>query len=218
MKRFLLFTLMALATTSLCAQRSDKVSSDRLLFEMLSQPSTTQNWHPELVVTDSLLKPTRERGIYLVEGQHFQIASLSSSFYVRKSADGQWEVLNDGAYPLETMANLLLNRIESNSHQLLLHHHLYGGKVPRIMMPMQNFFDVLMRNMDAYCSITAIDASQIDAVLVLHHPRQNFIHMLRLKLPTRKLMTADSTIEGDLYTNIPQRNVKALFSEKQQTK
>ena len=209
-------TLLAIFTAghlSLCAQRSDKASADSLLFEMLSQPTMTQNWHPDLVISDSLLQPTREKGICLVRGKSYQIASLNSSFYVKNDTNGKWVVLNDGAYPLETMTNLLLNRIENNRHQLLLRHHLYGGKVPRIMMPMQNLFDALSRNMETYCSVTSIDALQLEAILVMHHPKQDFIHLLRLNIPTSKIMVEDSTLEGDLYTNIPQGNIKSLFSK-----
>ena len=79
---------------------------------------------------------------------------------------------------------------------------------------MQNLFDLLARNMQLYCSVTYIDEHEIRAILVLHQQKLNFIHMLELKVDTRKLTDATSIISGDLYTNIPQGNVNNIFRER----
>ena len=97
---------------------------------------------------------------------------------------------------------------------LELRHHQYGGKKPSILLPMQNLFDILARNMQLYCSVTFIDKNEIRAILVFHQQRLNFIHLLELKVKTSKLMEPSSTISGDLYTNIPQTNVNDIFREK----
>lgn len=119
-----------------------------------------------------------------------------------------------GAIPLETMVNLLLNRISDNKHKLQLRHHQYGGNIKSVELPMQNLFDILARNMQLYCSVTFIDKNEIRAVLVFHQKHINFIHMLELKVKTSKLMEPGSTISGDFYTNIPQENVNNLFRER----
>jgi hypothetical protein len=115
---------------------------------------------------------------------------------------------------METMVNLLLNHIADNRHMLEIRHHQYGGKIPTITLPMQDLFDLLARNMNLYCSVTYINEQEIRAILVFHQQSLNFIHMLELKVNTRKLFDADSTISGDFYTNIPQNNVNDIFREK----
>jgi hypothetical protein len=53
-------------------------------------------------------------------------------------------------------------------------------------------------------------------VLVLHQKKMDFIHMVEMKIPTKRLTNPESTITGELYTNIPQGNLKSIFREKKQ--
>lgn len=193
--------------------QTDKADADQLIYQMLTSSSQTEDWHPAMIIQNDNLKETSEKGIYIVSGDSFQIKSLRSDFYVIKKEDS-WVPLNDGRYPLETMVNLLMNRINDNSHPLKLRHHQYGGHKPRFTIPMQNLFNLLAPNMQLYCSVTYIDEHEIRAILVFHQQKLNFIHMLELKVDTRKLTDATSTISGDLYTNIPQGNINNIFKEK----
>lgn len=213
MTKKLLYTVLALTMVLGMRAQTDKADADKLVYQMLTSSTQTENWHPAMIIRQNDLKETLEKGIYIVVGDSFQIKSLRSDFYVIKK-DDSWIPLNDGRYPLETMVNLLMNRITDNQHPLALRHHQYGGITPRFTIPMQNLFDLLARNMQLYCSVTYIDEHEIRAILVLHQQKLNFIHMLELKVDTRKLTDATSIISGDLYTNIPQGNVNNIFRER----
>lgn len=193
--------------------QTDKAEADQIIYEMLTAKNQTENWHPGILIQESQLQETNERGIFIVPGDSFQIKSLRSDFYVYKKK-GKWEPINDARYPMETMVNLLLNHISDNRHMLEIRHHQYGGRNPMITLPMQDIFDLLARNMNLYCSVTYINEQEIRAILVFHQRSLNFIHMLELKVKTRKLFDAKSTISGDFYTNIPQNNVNDIFREK----
>ena len=208
---FYIFILMVLAV-SVKAQ-TDKAEADQMIYEMLTSETQTENWHPGLIILSSQLKETVEKGVFVVSGDTFQIKSLRSDYYVNKKED-MWTPINDRSYPMETMVNLLRNRINDNQHVLEIRHHQYGGKNPSISLPMQNLFDLLARNTELYCSVTFIDKHEIRAILVFHQQKMNFIHMLELKADTRKLFDPKSTFYGDFYTNIPQNNVKDIFREK----
>lgn len=212
MRQLISIFILLLAAVAVSAQ-TDKADADKIIYQMLTEKSQTENWHLELVIESSKLEAMPEQDIYVVRGDSFQIKSLRSDFYVRKEAS-DYVPINDGRYPLETMVNLLLNRISDNKHNLELRHHQYGGNIQRIVLPMQNIFDILARNMQLYCSVTFIDKHEIRAILVFHQKSINFIHMLELKVKTSKLMEPGSTISGDFYTNIPQENVNNLFRER----
>lgn len=195
------------------AQALDKAEKDQLIYEELTADYELENWHPDMIVASHMLKETDEKGIFIVKGDSFQVKSIRSDFYVCEK-NGRWTPLNDSRFPLETMVNLLLNRIENNRHQLQIRHHQYGNKKPTITIPMQKLHDLFARNMQIYCSVTYIGTDEIRAVLVFHQKRQDFIHMLELKIPTKNLFDEESTMTGDLYTNIPQDNVNSIFREK----
>lgn len=207
--------MLALMASTIHAQ-TDKAEADRIIYQMLTADRQTENRHPRLVILGSQLQETSEKGIYIVPGDSFQIKSLRSDFYVSKKG-GEWQPVNDGRYPVETMVNLLLNRINDNQHRLKLRHHQYGGKIPQINLPMQDLFDLLAHNMQLFCSVTYIDEHEIRAILVFHQKKLNFIHMLELKVNTTELMNPTSTLMADFYTNIPQGNVSSIFRERKET-
>lgn len=215
-KRFITTSLLTLATcVSVCGQATDKADADRLLFQELSAAHGVENWHPELIILADRLAETAERGVYILQGDSFQVKSLRSDIYLRK-IDDQWRPIFDSRYPMESLVNLLMNRVRDNRHQLTLHHHQYGGEVPTIVMAMQTFFDVLGRHMDTYCSVTSLNAEEVCAVLVMHQRRLNYIHMLELRIKLSQLFEPEGMVSAELYTNIPQGNVLNVFTERNQ--
>ena len=213
MKQIILTFGVLLASFSVNAQVIDKAEKDQLIYKELTAGYAIVNWHPDMVVAGHMIRETEEEGVYLVKGDSFQVKSICSDYYVCKK-DDQWVPLYDFRYPMETVVNLLLNRIENNRHQLSVRHHQYGGGKPVINIPMQYLYDLLARNMNLYCSVTYIGADDIKAVLVLHQKRQDFIHMLDLKIPTKDLFDEEGVVTGELYTNIPQDNLKSIFRER----
>ena len=211
--RIWLLIIGLLSSLSIHAQAVDKAEKDQLIYEELTADYELENWHPDMIIASHMLKETDEKGIFIVKGDSFQVKSIRSDFYVYQN-NGQWTPLHDYRFPVETMVNLLMNRIDTNLHRLQVRHHQYGGETPTINIPMQKLYDMLARNMQLYCSVTSIGKEEIKALLILHQKRQNFIHMLDLKIPTMNLFDEESTITGDLYTNIPQDNVNSIYREK----
>lgn len=212
MKRIVLPTVM-LASLAVWAQKTDKVDADRLLWDELNTKHVVENWHEPYEYDELLFKETYEDGIFLIPGDSFQIESLRSDFYVVMD-DGEWKPVYSAMYPMESAVNLLLNRIKNNDHRLHITHHQYGGKTPQVEIEMQVLYDMLARNMKMYCSVTKIDKNDINAVLVFYHPKRNYIHMLQVRMATADVTIPKSVIEADMYTNIPQGNVKSVFKEK----
>ena len=140
-KRIVLTALAVVMAMTTLAQATDKHDADLLVYKELTANYETTNWHPDLIVTKDMLKDTDEKGVYIVKGDSFQVKSIRSDFYVREE-NGKWTPLNDTRYPMETMTNLLLDRIDNNKHKLELRHHQYGGAKPKILIPMQNFHDL----------------------------------------------------------------------------
>lgn len=212
-KRMLVTCLMLPIFLGMKGQATDKADADQIVFQVLSANHDIENWHPELTVVESELEETAEKGVYIMRGDSFQVKSLRSDIYLWQK-NRQWQPLYDTRYPVESFVNLLLNRITDNRHLLELNHHQYGGKVPKIVLPMQTLYDILARPMRLYCNITSVNADEIRAVLVFHNQRLDFIHMLEIRVATKALFDPESIISADLYTNIPQGNVRNIFTER----
>ena len=180
------FLTAFLISVTASAQDRDKVSADTLLYEQLCAKHVTENYHAPYTVNKRDLQSTAERGIYIVKGKSFQVKSLTSDFYVRESK-GSYEPIFDKRYPVESFTNILLNRVKENKLKIEITQHMYGNtkKVP--VQNMQNIYDLLARNMDIYCSVTSINKEKMEATLVFHHRKLNFIHMFIVSVPTDDL-------------------------------
>lgn len=216
-KKFFIYfcAVLIMSIGTISAQERDKKVADDLLYEQLCANNTTENYHAPFTVSTQRLKSTKEKGILLLQGDTFQIRSLSTDCYVRKQ-NGEYVPIFDAKYPMESFISLLLNRVNKNNLIISINQHLYGGakKVPP--MPMQNIYDLLSRNMDAYCSVTETNKEHLKALLVFHHQKIDFIYMFIITIPTNQLFKNGGMVTAELYGNIPQKNVKSLFSNYKQ--
>ena len=190
----------------------DKVTADQTLFEQLCAnhtPKKSVDFHH--LRTDQLTK-TNERGLFLVKGAHYQIASLRNDFYVTKSGNGYRSVFSR-KYPMESMINLLLNYSHGDTKKMSIVQHLYGGekRIPDIAIA--SIHDLLGTTMEAYCSVTSIDKDCIRATLVFHHKKMDFIHLFVVETTPAELFSDTGVLKAELYGNIPQSNIKSLFSK-----
>ena len=210
--RLWLFLAAFLITAVVSAQDRDKVSADTLLYEQLCASHVTENYHAPYTVSKRELQSTAERGIYIVKGKSFQVKSITSDFYVRENR-GSYEAIFDKRYPVESFTNILLNRVKQNRLRIDITQHMYGKtkKVP--VQDMQNIYDLLARNMDIYCSVTSITREKIEATLVFHHRKLNFIHLFTVSVPTNDLFEDGGLVTANLYGNIPQTNIRTLFGK-----
>ncbi|MBO7629950.1 MAG: hypothetical protein J6S87_08445, partial [Bacteroidales bacterium] len=73
--------------------------------------------------------------------------------------------------------------------------------------------DLFNSTMDTYCSVTKIEKGVMNAIIVFHHRKMDFIHMLTLSATPEQLFSENAVIKADLYGNIPQSNIKNLFNK-----
>ena len=207
-----LFLSVMLVAGMAVAQDRDKVSADTLLYEQLCASHVAENYHAPLTVSKRDLESTAERGIYIVKGKSFQVKSMTSSFYVREKR-GSYEPIFDKRYPMESFTNILLNRVKQNKLRIAITQSMYGSSKKVPVQNMQNIYDLLARNMDIYCSVTSINKDKIDATLVFHHRKLNFIHRFVVSVPTEELFEDGGLVTATLYGNIPQHNIRTLFGK-----
>ena len=210
-RKWLLLSVLLVAGMAV-AQDRDKVSADTLLYEQLCASHVAENYHAPLTVSKRDLESTAERGIYIVKGKSFQVKSMTSSFYVREKR-GSYEPIIDKRYPMESFTNILLNRVKQNKLRIAITQSMYGSSKKVPVQNMQNIYDLLARNMDIYCSVTSINKDKIDATLVFHHRKLNFIHLFVVSVPTEDLFEDGGLVTATLYGNIPQHNIRTLFGK-----
>lgn len=204
---------LLIAAWPLMAQKSniDKSQADQFVYESLANAVESDYDAEKVDFKPSSLIKTDERSVFILPGDYYQLKTIRSDCYLRKTWNN-YVVISDLRYPMETFTNQLLNKVKSG-HILNVKHHQYGQKVPILKTPLQNLFMLFGPTMKSYVSVTSVNEKDIEAILLFHHPKLDFIHMLTLKTSTNGLLKKGNIIYGDLYTNIPQDNVKSILEK-----
>ena len=216
-RAFISLFLLAVAVFPAEAQnQKDKANADRIVFELLRDAGVPQNYYRETVVEQDSLRTTNEKGLFRYGAAYYQFPGISASFYLKRTKNGYGLVFGK-MYPLESLTNLLLNRLNRAELLLPLAHHQYGGRIENVTTPLQTLFDVLARQAELYCNVTEVTADMPKAVLIMHFPGRDEVHMLTVEVPPAQLFVSSGgrAARADLYTNIPQANIKSLFNEKE---
>ena len=211
--RISLAAFLLMATVAVSAQNSniDKSQADQFIYESLSGVVGDDYEAERVDFKPSSLVKTNEKSVFILPGSHYQLETLRSDCYLRKTKNNNYVVISDLRYPMETFVNQLLNKVKSG-HVLQVKHHQYGQKVPLLKTPLQSLFSLFGPTMKSYASVTSVNEKEIEALLVFHHPKLDFIHILTLRTSTSGLLKKGNVVYGDFYTNIPQDNVKSILS------
>ena len=193
------------------SQDRDKVSADVTLYEMLCA-NHTPSAPTKVMVLARELEKTYEQDLYRKKGTHYQIMSLTNDFYVFKKHN-DYQVVFEQKYPVESFINLMLNLVASDKVMIAINQHMYGEKKTVPPIPIGNLHDLFNSTMDTYCSVTKIEKGVMNAIIVFHHRKMDFIHMLTLSATPEQLFSENAVIKADLYGNIPQSNIKNLFNK-----
>lgn len=215
MKQIIFLVACLVPIIAFSATIPDKAQADSVMFALLSSVPDDDELLPVEKMT--LPRDGRKRGAtFVVEGEYFQIKSLRNDVYYLTGRN-DCVPINDARYPLETMNNLLLGAIDGGEREVMVHHHRYGGQNATLMMPFNELRSKLQPGLRAYCSITDISTEKIEAILVYYDAEKNVIHMLNFTSPIDVVTRGAGEMDAELYTNIPQDNIRNLFGQEDES-
>lgn len=194
------------------AQNFDKADADKFVYEQLVNNGGGKRYVKKINLDGAILEGTSEENIKILKGNSFQVNSLRSDIYIDYAAKSP---LYGKRYPLESAVNALMNVVD-NSYQLNITHRQYGKIKKQFTLPLQSVHYVLDAGMETFCSVTQINKEMMEATLVFHNSKKNFIHMFVISIPMSEMFKEDGTFNAELYTNIPQGEVKSFFGKKKQ--
>lgn len=194
---------------------ADKAEADRQVFQQLSDYKGGQLVMRKWALSDSLLVPTREENVMVLQGTKFQVEALRSDIYIDAATR---KPIFSKRYPMESAVNLLMNVVADDQHTLQITQHMYGKVKKTITLPLKAIYQVLAADRRVYCNVTKIDKDGMEADLVMYHKGRNDIHLFTLRMDMDEMFKAGGKFSAQLYANIPQANVKSIFSTKDKKK
>lgn len=198
------------APTSHSLPKEDKGTADAKVYTLLSTYNGGRLVSKTFDFSHSKLTDTQEESIKIAEGTRFQINSLRSDVYIDNNTK---QPVFSKRFPMESAVNLLMNMVSNDAHRINITHHQYGNIKKNVSIPLNAIYLLLAADKDVYCSVTKIDTEHIEANLVMHQSKSDYIHLFVVQMPISELFKPEGIITADLYSNIPQDNVKSIYSK-----
>jgi hypothetical protein len=191
---------------------TNKKESDFQLNEVLSTQHCTDSvitpyYFPEIVL-DSI---HAETGFFVRKGDFFLLKQLNNNQVCKKGTNNRFYPIFDVRYPEISLKNLLLTPQLQSSLNLHVKHRMYGRFTPEFTMSVNDFTCHFQNEFNKYCFVEHTSKNILEATLILHNRRYNYIHMLFITVTPKTLFSENGVLEADFSTNIPQDNIKNLF-------
>lgn len=186
-------------------KESDQITGD--LFLEANCNATTEN-SSGFVASD--LKLQNNSDLYLRKGSSFLTNKINSDTFYQRS-ESKYQLVFNSEYPTESLVNLL-NTKQDNSLMLKITHRMYGGFTPEFCIPLSRFLCMFNKGFSTYCIFKRQNLDKVQVSAVIHNNDFGYIHLLRIKTTSRELFMNNGTLVADLYTNIPEFNLKNLLT------
>ena len=148
--------------------------------------------------------------IYIDKGNTFLIPQINNDlFYVK--ADSSYNLALDKSLIAESFANALLVPVK-NDYQVNITHRMYGKSVKTYTVSSRDFDDYFRCNFERYFGIESLEKDKLSGTLILSNRNEGNIHLAYVSVSLDNLLNG-GTMEMQLYSNIPQQNIKTLFGK-----
>lgn len=189
---------------------TDKKESDQITGESFNSSKCDTTFEEVLKVDVSVLQANRNSEIYVREGQFYLSNKINSNTYYQRSGS-KYQLVFNSDFPAESLANLLITK-QGKSLALKITHRMYGGFTPEFNIPLSRLSCLFSPGFSTYCILNRSDLGKIQVSAVFRSNDFGYIHLLRIKTTPEQLFTHNGTLTADLYTNIPQHNLKNLLT------
>lgn len=188
---------------------TDKKESDQIT-EVSFANNCDSDINGILEVNDSQLQLQNNSDLYVRKGQQYLSNKINSDTYFQRSGN-KYRLAFNPEYPAESLANLLITK-QGKSLVLKINHRMYGGFTPEFSISLSRFLCLFNTGFSTYCIFNRLDLDKVQVSAVFRNNDFGYIHLLRIKTTSRELFADNGTLRADLYTNIPEHNLKNLLT------
>jgi hypothetical protein len=191
----------------------NKKEADMSLNEALPQKHCTDTVSEKDFFSGTLSDTIdKKTGFSVRNGNYFIVKPLNNNQVYYKDANDKCHLVFDVSYPEISLKNLLLNPQMKSSLQLHVKHRMYGGFTPEFTTSLNDFTCFFQNGFDSYCFAERNKKGILEATLILHNRKYNYIHMLFVTVAPETLFS-NGVLKAEFSTNIPQDNIKNLFEK-----
>jgi hypothetical protein len=149
--------------------------------------------------------------IYVDKGSSFIIPQVNNDIFYTKIDNG-YSLIFDSLLLAETFSNILLAPA-NQGYTIHVTHRMYGNQIKKYTVNSYDFDDYFLNGYERYFGIESLENEKLRGTLVLSDRNAGSIHLAFVQIKKENLLNG-GTMEMQLYSNIPQQNLKTLFGNK----
>ncbi len=160
------------------------------------------------------LLPIYRRNYYILPGESYLLDNLTTNLYYRiESSDSTYVPICSGAYPFESIANILVTGAIDNNFEVDMKIDGYNP-LPRITAPLNAMLGYFRRHgCTAYFGIGDYADPEATCYLIFRNRREGYCHLMRIIADVSMLDRREGTMTGRLTPYIPMSRVTSLFDD-----
>jgi hypothetical protein len=148
--------------------------------------------------------------VFVNKGDSFLIPQINNDIFYTK-IDSTYSLVFDSLLLAETFANTLV--VPANkSYVINITHRMYGKVVKKYTVNSRDFDDYFLHDFDRYFGVETLEKEKLTGTLILNDRNAGSIHLAFVSVTLDNLLNG-GTMEMQLYSNIPQQNIKTLFGK-----
>ncbi|MFI3262356.1 MAG: hypothetical protein R3Y26_05560 [Rikenellaceae bacterium] len=172
------------------------------------------NFEQDVTTVDISSLEKKEGDVYAKKGSKFIIDGITNSTYLQKDKQSNYELIYSPGHIAKTFSNLFyFPKLGNNSIEIEIQHRRYANEISKYILTLPQLVAFCNANaLTPYIGIESEKEELLEATVILHSKKYNYIHLLYVKTNTETLMRSSGAVMYcQMYSYINTDNVADLF-------
>ncbi|MBQ8673067.1 MAG: hypothetical protein IJ511_03305 [Bacteroides sp.] len=167
-----------------------------------------------LQVKREQLFTTFQPNYYVMTGESYYTDLLNTNRYYEKAPDGQFQLIFNRKYPMESLANLLTTLELENGFEVKVRLKMYDFKEDNFSVSLAQFVNYfLQQGCTLYFGIISFEENTAVCQLVARNIEEGYCHTMKVTCDVEQLLDKKGSMTVRLNSYIPTSRIKNLFEE-----
>lgn len=193
-------------------QGSDMLENEmRIKQELKNQ--LIRKYTPKPVTREELI-PTWQNNYYILPGESYYTDKLTSNLYYEQDSTGEYRLIYNNKYLLESLANLFTTTDIDNKYIIHIYLKKYGNEREYIDVPLKKWICFCLENgCKPFFGVIKFEGEFADCELVMRNRTEGYDHVMRIHFNISRLDDKEGDIDARLISFVPTFSIKYLFEE-----
>lgn len=148
--------------------------------------------------------------VYVVKGGKFSIPQINNDLFYFKN-DSVYSLVTDTSLVAMSFSNAVL-AFSANQFTIDVKHRMFGFVEQEFTIGSRDFNDYFSQGYERYFGIETLEPENLSGTLILYNRDEEFINLAYVTT-TLDVIVNGGKLSMDLYTFIPQHNIKTLYGK-----